>query len=109
MSAWAEHHAAPPAVRWSGADERLTPLWMRLLTFFVATALAALAYQRLLFQAPVGPALAVAAVATVCGGALSLSLVAVGGVRTPETSPLRTRALRAVVTVVVVLLGLELG
>jgi len=109
MSAWSEHGVAPLAVRGTRAEPRLAPLWVRLLVFFVGTTMAALAYVQLLHEAPAGTALAVAAVATACGGALSLGLAAVGDARFYGTTPRRARTARAAVAVVVTLLALELG
>ncbi len=109
MSAWAEPRAATVAVRRARGDEQLGPLWVRLLTFFAVTTASAIAYMRLLHHAPAPDAIGVAAVATACGGALSLGLAALGAERPPGTARLRADAARAAVVVVATLLGLELG
>jgi transglutaminase-like putative cysteine protease len=109
MSAWAKPRLAPVAVRRAPNDEQPGPLGVRLLTFFAVTAMAALAYARLLYHAPAGAALAVAAVATACGAALSLGLAKLGGARPADTMRLRARTARAAVIVAASLLGLELG
>jgi hypothetical protein len=109
MSAWAERRSTPAAVRPARAHAQLGPLWVRMLTFFAVTATSALAYVRLLDHAPAATAVAVAAVATACGGSLSLGLATVGGGRLAATSPLRARAVRGAVILVAALLGLELG
>jgi protein-glutamine gamma-glutamyltransferase len=108
MSAWAERPVAPAAVRGEDGRDRLGPLWLRMLTFFSVTALAALAYAQLLHEPPAGTALAVATVATVCGAGLSLGLAAVEARLPDRTSP-RARATRAVLTLVVALVSVELG
>ena len=79
-----------------------------MLTFFAVTALSALAYAQLLHEPPAAAVLAVAAIATLCGGGLSLGLAAVEARFPDRTSP-RVRAARAVVTVVAVLACVELG
>ncbi len=108
MSAWAGRRATPAAVRAEDARDRLGPLWLRMLAFFAVTALSALAYAQLLHEPPAGDVLAVAAVATLCGGGVSLGLAAVESRLPDRTSP-RARATRAVVTLVAVLIMLELG
>ena len=109
MSAWAEHRSVTAAARRTRSEERLAPLWVRLVMFFVVTLLSALAYERVLFHAPAGAAVAVAAVATACGAALTVGLDVVE--RTPHARATRLwgHAMRAGVVVAVVLLTLELG
>ena len=109
MSAWSEARAAPAAVRDVRAEQRLAPLWVRLAIFFAGTTMAALAYVHVLQDAPSGTAVAVAAVATAYGAALSLTLAAVGGARFTRRSARVARTARAAVVVVVTLLALELG
>ncbi len=109
MSAWSEAQVAPVAVHGAREEQRLAPLWVRLLIFFAGTTLAALAYVHLLHEAPAEVAVAVAAVATACGGVLSLGLGAVGRARFSRTDPRRARIARVAVAVVVTLLALELG
>jgi transglutaminase-like putative cysteine protease len=108
MSAWAQRpadvlHAGSPvahATRSPGA------LWLRLLTFFAATALASLAYATLLRHPPAARALAVAAAATATGAALSLggSLLAGRGARRASA-----HAAGVAVSLLVALLALALG
>jgi transglutaminase-like putative cysteine protease len=71
--------------------------------------LSALAYARLLHRPPAGAVVAVVAVATACGGVLSLALAPLGGERSAGTSRLRMRAARLAVAAVVALVALELG
>lgn len=109
MSAWTEARVAPVAVRVAREERRLAPLWVRLLIFFAGTTMAALAYVHLLHEAPAEVAVAVAAVATACGGVLSLGLGAVGRARFSRTDPRRARIARVAVVLVVTVLALELG
>ena len=108
MSAWAQRPAdvvrvGTPLPRATGATGAL---WLRLLTFFAATAMASLAYATLLRHPPAGRALAVAAAATAAGAALSLvgSLLASRGARRA-----RARAASGVAIVLVTLCALALG
>ncbi len=109
MSAWTEARVAPAAVWVAREERRLAPLWVRLLIFFAGTTMAALAYVHLLHEAPAEVAVAMAAVATACGGVLSLGLGAVGRARFSRTDPRRARIARVAVAVVVTVLALELG
>src|SRR5690348_13151824 len=109
MSPWAEHRTARLGERHARPDERLGPLWVRLLTFFVVTEMSALTYAGLLYHPASGAAVAVAAVATACGAALSLGLEALGGARRSWTARVSPRTAQAAVAVVAALLALELG
>jgi protein-glutamine gamma-glutamyltransferase len=109
MSAWVEDRAGRMSVRDARADERVGRLRVRLPTFFVVTAMCALTYAGLLYHPATGAALAVAGIATACGGALWLALEALGGARRSWAARLPPRATRAAVTFVTTLVALELG
>ena len=109
MSAHAEAHVAPVAAARVHTDEQLAPLWLRVLTFFIVTATAALSYARLLHDPPAGVAVAVAAVASACGAGLSLAPAVLRGAPRSGRGRLRGRPARAAVIVLAALGGLGLG
>ncbi len=74
MSAWAQpRDDARTGPMFATAARPLAPLGLRLLTFFVASATASLAYATLLRHPPVLRVLALAAIATAYGAAIWLS------------------------------------